>query len=157
MGLAARERVHRLPKGKSRDQLAGSFCGRLRLTGELSEAQYQASVIYLEECHNNSIVCASPRQPGAVNLNAVRGSGALVPENVSWAHRCVEHYRDSKRAVQEKQNELRGMANLFGALSVCVLQDHEVMNLVGDLRYALSALARHYRLEGRGVFKEEAA
>lgn len=145
--LEARERIWGVGKDKSRDQLAGSFVGRLRLAGELSQPQYEAALIYLEECRNNSIACRSPKEPGAVDLNATHGASNF--ENVKRSVDARRRYEASRAAVMEKQIEIRGTGNLFGALSVCVLDDKPATNLVGDLRTALNALAKHYGIDGK--------
>lgn len=149
-GIAARERLYGLPAAMSRDQMAGSFVGRLRLRGELSEPQYQASVIWLEDCRNNAIARCAPKQPGAVNMNATHGGNGDY-ENRAFTLRSVARYRNARQAVQDKQNELRGMAALFAALSYCVERDVSLDHMIGDLRTALNALAKHYKLDGNGL------
>jgi len=146
-GLSARVRVHGVKPEHSRDQLAGSFVGRLCLTGELSRVQYDAAMSYMEDWHANlrAIQAAIPPWPNAIDLNATKGR-AVGPENIARAQRSVQAWRAARAAVQERQNELRGAGNLFGALDHCVLRDHDHPHLVGSLREALNALARFYRL-----------
>jgi len=132
----------------ARDQFAGSFVGRLYLGGELTRIQLEAAEIYFRECQDNSIACASPSPPRAVDLNRAHGS-PVDAEDVGRTQAARQKYDAARRAVMEKQIEVRGFANLFGALSVCVLEDHPATNLIGDLRIALNALAKHYKVDKR--------
>lgn len=147
-GVEARQRVLGVSPANSRDQMAGSFVGRLYLQRSLLRVQYEAAMSWLEDAEGYMWAMGSPRTPGAVNLNAVRG-GASKAENIGAARNAFNRYERALKAVTEKQIELRGTANLYGALSICVVQDRPVEHLVGDLRLALNALAKHYGLEGR--------
>jgi hypothetical protein len=157
VGLEARERVHGLPRatkdrktGKevavSREPMAGSFVGRLCQQRVLSRDQYEAATTWLEDATNYTRVRRSPIQPNAIDLNATRG-GVDNYENVSLTERITKRYHDAGKAVVDAQNAIGGLANLFGALDVCVRQDAECWHLVGDLRIVLNALAKFYGLE----------
>lgn len=150
-GIEARVRVHGVSPTHARDQLAGSFVGRLCIGKEISRQQYEAAMMWLEDRRNYLIATseAQGREPGAVNLNATHGRSGH--ENVAWAIRSVARYRKAGKAVQAVQDELRGTAHLFGALDNCVSRDVELFHLLPDLRYALNALARHYGLAERLV------
>lgn len=145
VGLEARERVNGTPIQQARDQMAGSFVGRLCMSSQLSSEQYDAAMTYLEDWENVGKAVHAPRQPGAVDLNATKG-GSGDYENVALTRSRVERWRSAQNAVQGRQNELRGTGNLFAALDCCLLRDGEFHHLVGSLREALNALARHYRL-----------
>jgi hypothetical protein len=114
---------------------------------EISTAQYEAALLYAEDCRRYSIAVQSPRQPGSVNLNATKGQSNY--ENVSATQQIVARYKSATLAVQDAQNELRGRGALFAALYELVLMDREVFHLVGDCRQALTALSRHYGLMGK--------
>lgn len=146
-GLEARVRVHGIQPENSRDQMAGSFVGRLCLQRVISRVQYDAALAWLEDMENHAAVILAPRQPGAVDLNAAKGRNDH--ENVDYATRCMSRYKAANKAVQDKQNELGPHAHLFGALDTLVRRDVPLEHLVGDLRTALNALVRHYRLEGK--------
>lgn len=146
-GLEARVRVHGVPPENSRDQMAGSFVGRLCMQRNLTRHQYEAALAWLEDMENHAAVISAPRSPGAVNLNAAKGRNDH--ENVDYATRCMSRYKAANKAVQDKQNELGPHAHLFGALDTLVRRDVPLEHLVGDLRTALNALVRHYRLEGK--------
>lgn len=146
VGLEARVRVYGVKSENSRDQMAGSFVGRLCMDREISRAQYEAAMTWMEDASNYSIAIRSPRMPGAIDLNRTRGINDY--ENVDRVKRWTAKYKAACKAVQEKQIELRGRANLMGALDTCVMRDVALYHLVGDLRYALNALVKHYRIEG---------
>jgi hypothetical protein len=146
-GVAARIRAGVRPE-LARDQFAGSFVGRLYLGGEITRIQLEAAEIYLKECQDNSIACASPPPPRAVDLNRAHGA-PVGAEDERRTQLARQKYDAARRAVMEKQIEVRGFANLFGALSVCVLDDRPATNLIGDLRIALNALAKHYKVDKR--------
>lgn len=148
VGIEARVRVHGVEPRHSRDQMAGSFIGRLCITGDVSRVQYDAAMTWQEDAHNYSIALRSPRQPGAVDLNRTQGT-STDHENVAFVARAKARYEAAARAVQEKQNELRGQGALFAALHHVVIRDLELMHMVPDCRVALNALAKHYGLESR--------
>lgn len=148
VGLQARERVFGIDPKESRNQMAGSFLGRLVLQKQISRAQFDAGMSWLDSSDRYQWAMGSPRSPGAVNLNAVHGAATGV-ENIGASVAAKARHEAAMRAVQAKQIELRGSANLFGALDVCVVRDQPIEHLVGDLRMALNALSRHYGLEAR--------
>lgn len=145
--LEARIRVHGVSVDKMRDPKLGSAVGRYCLQGELTSMQYEAAMLYLADCRAYSIAMLSPRQPGAIDLNATHG-GSVEVENVIWTERCMKRMQEARAAIQAKQNEVRLQANLWAAIDLILVRDHAMHHLVGDLRYALNALARHYGLEG---------
>lgn len=152
VGLDARQRVHKVPAQNLRDQMAGSFVGRLCIGGMLSSAQYDAAMTYLEDWTNNNRAIHSPRVPGAVDLNATKGGNGDY-ENVAFYQRATSRWRNAVSAVQDRQNELRGAGALYAALDSCVIRDVSLDHMVGWLREALNALSRHYQF----VDKHEAA
>lgn len=147
VGLEARQRVHGVHKDNSRDQMAGCFVGRLCLQGEVSRAQYEAAMTYLEEWHDNlrAIGAATPPQPSALDPNATRGRG-VGEEDVAKVRQRIARWKASVAAVQERQIELRGAGALVAAMDYCVLRDEAHPHLIGSVREALNALARHYRI-----------
>jgi len=149
-GVEARVRLFGIDPRHSRDQMLGSFVGRLCLGKELTLAQYDAAVAYLEDWHANAAAVLAPRQPAATNPNAVRGASG-ADEDVAATRRAMERYRSARAAVQQRQNELRGAVALYTALDHCVVSDREFHHMVGWLREALNALARHYKLEARAA------
>lgn len=144
-GIEARIRMHGVRPEDSRDQRAGSFVGRLCMGGEVSVAQYDAALTFVEDHRNNLIAIHAPREPSGVDLNRVQG-GSAGAENVEFYRRATTRWRDAVGAVQERQNELRGAGALYAAIETCVLQDVEAHHMIGWLREGLNALVRHYGL-----------
>lgn len=142
-GIEARVRVHGVKPEVSRDQRAGTFVGRLCMGGEVTPKQYEAAMIYAEDHRNNLMAIRAPRDPSGVDLNRVRG-GTGDAENVEFYRRATTRWREAQKAVQERQNELRGQGALISALDCCLIRDEELHHMTGWLREALNALARHY-------------
>jgi len=151
--IMARWRVHGVPMSQVRDQMAGSYIGRLCLSGELSRVQYDAGMAYLAERHDYHVAIAAPKQMGAVDLNAVHGRNN--GENVARSVAAVERYEGTDTtpgiigAIRQAQEELGNTANLWAAIDLCLIRDVELPHMVGDLRLVLNALARHFGLENR--------
>jgi hypothetical protein len=146
VGLEARQRVYGVPEKDTRDQMAGSFVGRLCQSRSITRAQYEAALTWLEDATNYSHVQRSPIEPNAIDLNATRG-GVDNYENITRTEHIKARHKAASNAVQDAQNEIRGNGNLFGALDACVKRDAVCWHLVGDLRIALNALAKCYGLE----------
>lgn len=145
VALMARWKVHKVEPKKLRDQKAGSAVGRFNLQGHITEEQYAAAEAYLEEFHDYMSAINAPRQPGAVNLNATRGLSVGV-ENVDRVKAIVEARVETVKAIREKQIEIGNRGNLFGALDAVLVRGVELDHLLGDLRTALNALVRRYRV-----------
>lgn len=138
-----RERVLGVKPAELLNQMAGSFVGRLCMGREISVAQYDAAMTFLEDHRNNAIAIAAPRDPSGMDFNKVQG-GSLGGENVEFYRRATQRWRNACNAIQERQNEVGGTASLYASLQFCVLEDHELYHLVGWMREALNALVRHY-------------
>jgi hypothetical protein len=155
-GLAARVRIWGVKPSDSRSQMAGSFVGRLCLSGEISRAQYDALLAYQDDCVAYRQAIDSPRgSPSAVNLNATHGRSRSPADDEQFVARATERYigSDKKggvcRAIQDKQCEVGMTANLWAALSLCVMEDKDLPHMVGELRVAANALGKHYKLDRR--------
>ena len=146
--LGARVRVFGVDPANCMDQRAGSFVGRLRMSRELSQPQYEAAMKWLESCEEHSWAINAPKRPNAMDLNRVHGN-PTAPENVDRLARIMARHKAAKAAIQAVQNTMGAHAHLFGALQYLVEQDVELNHLVGDLRVALNVLARHYGMEER--------
>lgn len=143
-----RERVLSVPKDELLNQMAGSFIGRLCISGEISVSQYDAAQSFIEDYRNNAMAIRAPRDPGSVDYNRVQG-GSLDAESVAFYQRATSRWRSAFEAVQSRQNELRGAGALYAALQYCVLEDKALPHLLGWLREGLNALVRHYGLVDR--------
>jgi hypothetical protein len=148
IGLEARERIFGVKPQQSRDQKAGSAIGRYCLQGLITQAQYDAAMLFLESYHRNLRAIDAPPQPGAVDLNATHGRPVGL-ENVAQLRKWRAEHKAAEQAIQTKQNEIRLMGNLYGALYTVLIRDVQLEHLLGDTRTACNALIRHYKLEAR--------
>jgi hypothetical protein len=148
VGLEARHRVFSVDPRHIRDQKAGSAIGRYCLQGNISQAQYDAAMTFLESRAKNLRAIDAPPLPGAVDLNATRGRPVAV-ENVTQLARWRREHLAALKAIQSKQNETRLQGNLMGAIDVILFRDVMLEHCLGDLRTALNALVRHYGLAAR--------
>lgn len=154
-GVEARHRLHGIAPGQLRDTDAGSFVGRLRITGEITMQQCEAAKEYCRVYEEMQAAVGGPRPSGAVDLNATRGLPG--PENVSRSIEAREAWNNATKAVQDRQDEIRGGGALIAALDYCVLRDEEHPHMVGWLREGLNALARHFRIGDKRKADREAA
>jgi hypothetical protein len=154
-GIEARQRVHGLPLDQASQPMAGSFLGRLYMAREISRAQYEAGTQWAEHTLAYQRAIAAPRQPGAVDLNATKGSDNY--ENVEATRRAIVRMMGDKerkiigarQAVQEEQYSLGNAGSRFALLFTlwtAIEQDQERYDIVPDLRSALNCLVRHYGL-----------
>lgn len=143
-GLEARVRLHGIDPAQCRDQMAGSFVGRLCMTGHITVSQYDAAMTYLEDHRNNLIAIRAPRDPSGVDLNRVQGDSN--GENVEFYRRATMRWRDALDAVQDRQDKLRGQGALYAALDYCVIRDVQATHMLEWLREGLTTLVKHYGL-----------
>lgn len=146
-GVEARMRVHGVNVASLRDTDAGTFVGRLRISGEISDQQCEAAHQYCAIYERMQAAVGGPKPSGAVNLNATKGMPG--PENTAQAIKARDDWGNALKAVQDRQNELRMGAALIATLDYCVLRDEPQMHMVGWLREGLNALARHFKLGDR--------
>ena len=97
-----------------------------------------------ESARLNRMIGGGPTGDSAQDPNRVAGRAG--EENIQRSAAIRQRHRSAELAVQEKQNQLRGTAVLFAALYECVERDRGHYHLVGDVRHAANALARHYGL-----------
>lgn len=151
LAIDARQRLFGLSREEARDQRAGTFIGRLCLLSErgggITQLQYDALCAWEESARENSMVISGPKDDAAFDLNRVHGRAG--DEDGGQSIRVRARHRAAELAIMDKQAELRGTVNLFAALYECVQRDREHFHLLGDLRVAANALARHYGLEDR--------
>jgi hypothetical protein len=154
--LMARLRVHNVPMDKLRDQMAGSYIGRLCLahlasgcdeTVGITLVQHDAAQAYLADRRDYHMAIDAPKQMGAVDLNAVHGRNH--GENVKRSQQSVAKFLAAEAAICNAQTALGNGGNLYAAVSLCIINDGELRHMVGDVRLVLNALARHYGLDSR--------
>ena len=145
--LKARWRVHNVPLAQVRDQMAGSYIGRLCLAGDLTQIQYDAAQSYLGDRLAYHMAIDAPKQMPAVDLNAVHGRNHA--ENVERSKRAIDRYKGLEAAIRDAQQVLGNQGNLWAAIDLCVVKEIELHHMLGDTRLVLNALARHYGLDSR--------
>lgn len=154
-GVEARHRLYGINPGQLRDTDAGSFVGRLRITGEISMQQCEAAKEYLRIYEDMQSAIGGPKPSGAVNLNATKGMPGV--ENVERTKKARADWESARKALQDRQDELRGGASLIAALDYCVLRDGEFPHMIGWLREGLNALARHFKIGDKHKLAKDAA
>lgn len=155
VALEARQRLYGLSEQEARGQEGGTFIGRLLIAHRrakdeavgITQIQYDALVTWETSARASLAALYGPMQDGAFDPNRVQGRG--MGQDDAYAARIVAKHAEAKKAVQERQNELRGRGALLAALYECVQRDRAHFHLVGDLRQAANALVRHYGLEAR--------
>lgn len=148
-GIEARQRVYGLDTEKAASPAAGTFLGRLYLNKEISRTQYEAGILWADHTEAYQRAIAAPKQPGAVDLNATKGSSNY--ENVAATRRAVARMTDAREAIQNEQYSLANQGSRFALLFVlwtAIERDEERYDIVPDLRVALNCLARHFGLMG---------
>lgn len=146
--IMVRMRHHGLTEANARDQKAASFVGRLNLSGAITQQQYDASVEYLRIYGAYKRAIKAP--------DALRESGGISGDHGDsdsydrWCKTVIAKYDAAVAAVQRNQDHLRGRANLFAALNYIVERDEEMPHMVSDCKLALSCLAAHFGLMGKG-------
>jgi hypothetical protein len=156
-GIEARQRVYGLDTEKAASPAAGTFLGRLYLNKEISRTQYEAGILWADHTEAYQHAIAAPKQPGAVDLNATKGSSNY--ENVAATRRAVVRMLGDKErgiigareAIQNEQYSLANQGSRFALLFVlwtAIERDEERYDIVGDLRVALNCLSRHFGLMG---------
>lgn len=143
-GVEARHRMYGIKPENLRDTDAGSFVGRLRISGEITMQQCEAAKEYLRVYEGMQAAIDGPKPSGAVNLNATRGMPGA--ENVPRSIKARQDWEAALKALQGRQDELGGNGALIAALDYCVLRDGEHHHMVGWLREGLNALARHFKI-----------
>jgi len=162
--LMARWRVHHVPMEKLRDQMAGSYIGRLCLShlsagGDelvgITLTQYDAAQAYMADLRAYHVAIDAPKQMGAIDLNAVHGRSHH--ENVKRSEQAIVRFLGANKdgsggatgAIRDAQMVVGNRGNLYAAMELCVIKDVDLHHMVGDVRLALNALARHYGLGNR--------
>lgn len=149
--LQARTEKFGIKPKTAMDQYAGSVIGRLCLMGEqaggINQRQMHAATAWLEERAAYQAAIASP--PDARAFDMGRTPGRNNAEDPERDKRAIQRHKGARDALQAAQDALRLQSNLWAAMNIIVEQDKGAPHLVGDLREALNALARHYDRLGR--------
>lgn len=143
-GIEARNRHYGYDAKTAKDQRAGSFIGRLAMSGEITAQQHEAALRYFEIYTEMQIAVGGPKPSGAVNLNATKGLPG--PENAERAIKALADWRGAEKAIQDRQDAVRGHGALYAALDYCVLRDEAQVHMVEWLKLGLDALADHFKI-----------
>lgn len=153
--MEARQRLYGLTEEQSRDQLGGSFIGRLCLANRqrggqsdagISRIQYDALKQYEESARAFNYAIGAPKGDAAFDPNRVMGLG--IEPSADYLDKIRRRHLSAIEAVQRRQFELRRWGALMAALYECVERDQDRYQMIGDLREAANALAIHYGLIG---------
>ncbi|MBX5131620.1 hypothetical protein HJB80_02795 [Rhizobium lentis] len=137
----ARMRLHGVSKEDASQPEAGTVIGRMKLSGELSKAQYDGLIRYSMTRERYMIAMGVPdslrtRAGGVMNV---------APDESDIG--AVEAWGRVHNAVSEAQRQSNG--NLVAALNFMVTRDEYYPHMVGDLRVVSNALVRHYGIDAR--------
>lgn len=148
----ARERIFGVKEEASGTELAGTVCGRLLLSQEISRQQMDAAVAFAATYAAYQRAIDSPRPPKAVEIGAPTGRGALMDVTPEQAKRAAQQWEAAKSVIRDANCEPANRGSqLYAACDYLVLRDEFHEHMVGDLRIALNALSRHYGLVARAA------
>lgn len=137
--LAKRKRVEMYGgdmKGAG-DQMRGTLIGRLRLSNEISDVQHSALQRYFELSER---YFASIHAPDSLRSKS-GGSAMRIPDDEADVL-TQKNWRDVMTVIGDAQKYHNG--NLLAALHFMVVRDEFHEHMLGDVRLAANALARHY-------------
>jgi len=144
LALAVRARKLGVRVEEARDPRLATYIGRLALlgvkngAGGISAAQYDAAQTFLEVRNNYQQAILSP---GALWGECAQKTFGETGEEA--ARRNIARYEEMMKSLQEAQNTAP-CENLGAALQYIVIEDREMHHMLGTLRLALNALARHF-------------
>ena len=146
---SARQRVFGVSIADSGTELAGTVCGRLFLQGEIKRPQLDAALAFADTYHKYSRAMGLPRQPKAVAMG-LPTSGSGRDETPEQYGRCKERWDEACKVIQDA-NSIYRYGALYAACDYLVLRDELHEHMLPSLKLALSALARHFGVDGRRV------
>lgn len=137
----ARMRLHGISKEDASQPEAGTVIGRMKLSGELSRAQYEGLTRYSMTRERYMLAMGVPdslrtRSGGVMNV---------APDESDIG--AVEAWGKVSGAVSAAQSQSNG--NLVAALNFMVTKDEYYPHMTGDLRIVSNALVRHYGIDAR--------
>ena len=157
--IDARKRHLGITARQARDQRLGTALGRLAFRELISDEQYQAGVAFAELYQHHHLAIGlpmpSPRSVAALLINeGIFGStsGELAPDTIE---KLKGRFRNTTDALDQCDREHRLSAGKRPTLLIyrVVCTDQDAMHWreedIGNLRVALNALIRVFRLERR--------
>lgn len=148
LALEVRARMTKLTIDKAKNQLAGTWLGRLHMAyqdwvkaternpdakrpeASISTAQYYA-LLNIQAMHNDWLKATG--NPGA--FYEARGSVStptLDEDRARWERSAKARWQTLRDRIQEAQNTNPG--NLWAALDICVLQEQVMPHMLGEIR-----------------------
>jgi len=154
--IEARQRQYGVSAKRARDERLGSALGRLAFTGLISDLQYQAGVVFadLYRQHNVTVGLPMPSPSSVAGLlinEGIFGSSPSEPV-LEVIERVKRRFAEATAALDDCDREHRlssGRRPTFLVYRViCADEDVEHKNTddIGNLRVALNALVRVFRL-----------
>lgn len=141
----ARTRLFGISNSAARDQKAGTALGRLSLSGEISRRQYMAGERILSLRSNYLTALSAPKGPEQI-WDSAAFTSTDEEQHAAWCRAVIAAYDAAIRAMVAAGWQHRN-SNLIGAVDSIIYRDQPLQHLVGDLRLALNALARHFGLD----------
>jgi len=144
LALAVRARKLGVGVEEARDPRLATYIGRLAILGAekgaggISGAQYDAAQTFLEVRNHYQWAISSP--DAIWEERAQRTFGETEDETT---RRNIARYEAICKSLQEAQNT-SPYENIGAALQYIVIEDRELPHMLGTLRLALNALARHF-------------
>ncbi len=144
----ARMRHYGLSKIDAGKQEAATAIGRLRLTGEISPAQYKDAKRYLDVVLAYQQAIGAPRELGSAgDLERCGGYDARAGDDPEYIERCAIDRGNMglARRVLLEVGSLPGNALVPFAVNAWVLEDEESWSTICELRIGLNALANLWK------------
>jgi hypothetical protein len=139
----ARERVFGVAIKDSIDPLAETFVGRLYLQRAVTRKQLDAAQQLHKDYVRYARTIGMPAPQPRASAFGQTGSGEPLEFFYEEKRAACVKWDAVKRIVTDA-NQIHRTGTLWAAVYYCVLMDQPLMHLVGDMRLALNALARHY-------------
>ena len=157
--IDARRRHLGVTARQARDEKLGTALGQLAFRELISEAQYQAGVAFGQLYHHHHVAMGlpSPTPYSVVSLLINEGIFGSTPSEpvLEVIERLKRRFRDATDALDACDREHRLSAGKRPTLLIyrVVCTDEETLNWkaedMGNLRVALNALTRVFKLERR--------
>lgn len=140
-----------LSEAEALDQRAGTAIGRYAMLGEkraidgISKAQYLAAETYHAQWRGFLRAMCAHEGPAGMVIGGHGHDGDLIDQDeIERDMRAVERFDEAEKVVLALPNGLAAAK----ALDIVICQNRESYTALGDLRIALNALVKHYRIEG---------
>ena len=141
--LVIRAAKHGLTEAQAARQESGTVLGRLWLSTQIDERQYDAGVNYrkLRADYLKAINAPDGTRNGPAPVN-----GDDTDAHEDWVADVKARFQAAQKAISGASCQNRE-ANIPAAMEYIVVKDQELDHMVGDLRLGLNALVRHFRLD----------